>query len=395
MQVLLVDPHDRLPWGVAEFLSQSGWDVQAACDYRSAHDAAEAAPPDAMVVPVPAAGRQPADRDEFRKLVGTIRERQVATVLVSAGPATPSLDDLPYADTAAGDVTKEEIRGRLSTLMRYHTVICGMERELNSMRRLSKRLNQHFAEVDQEMRLAGRLQRDFLPRIEGPIGPARFATMFRPATEVSGDIYDVYRVDEDHVAFYVADAVGHGVAASLLTMFIKEAIVSKRIVNGSHEIIDPSQTLYGLNEALASQMLPNCQFVTACYCLLNTRTLELACCRGGHPYPFLVEPDGTLVELKPSGGLLGLFRDEEFETHRVRLRPGQKLVLYTDGLELAFAPDPQRQDSHTYYREALRQLAPLPVEEIVAHLHDQLDNESGSLNPHDDVTVVAMEVLPS
>ena len=49
----------------------------------------------------------------------------------------------------------------------------------------------------------------------------QFHTLFRPASHVSGDLYDVMRLDEDHIGFYMADAVGHGMPAALLTMFIK------------------------------------------------------------------------------------------------------------------------------------------------------------------------------
>ena len=133
-----------------------------------------------------------------------------------------------------------------------------------------------------------RLQRDFLPRITGPIENVGIATIYRPASSVSGDIFDIFRIDEDHTGFYIADAVGHGMAASLLTMFIKRAIVPKRVDGNDYVILTPSETLTNLNDALADQSLPNYQFVTACYGLINHRTLTLQYARGGHPYPLLI-----------------------------------------------------------------------------------------------------------
>ena len=98
-------------------------------------------------------------------------------------------------------------------------------------------------------------------------------------------MFDVVRIDKDHTGIYIADAVGHGLAASLLTMFIKRAIVPKREADHGHTVLDPAEVLTVLNDVLAEQSLPNCQFVTACYAVLDHRTLTLRYARGGHPAP--------------------------------------------------------------------------------------------------------------
>ncbi|HUU82709.1 MAG TPA: SpoIIE family protein phosphatase [Phycisphaerae bacterium] len=394
MQVLLVDPScEHLPDGVADLLTESGWQVQAADDYRSAVERAHSGQVDAIVLPMHVRGRPPgADRE----LVGLLREidsRRIAAILIGDGPAESLLQEASLIDFASTGVSKEEIRARLTTLTRYQALVRSMESELTNMERLGKRLNQHFAQVDQEMQLASRLQRDFLPHVDEPIGPLRFAVVYRPASWVSGDIYDVFRVDEQHVAFYVADAVGHGMAASLLTMFIKKAVTGKRVRADGYELLDPSQSLSLLNDALAAQSLPNCQFVTACYCLVNTETLELQYARGGHTYPLFVSVEGRVTELKSTGGLLGLFPGEEFITKSIRLKPGEKIILYSDGLEFAYKPREEGADKWSYHRRVFESLAHLPVTRIASDISTRLDQEAGSLNPHDDVTVVAMEVM--
>jgi serine phosphatase RsbU (regulator of sigma subunit) len=267
-----------------------------------------------------------------------------------------------------------------------------MDRELANMQRLGKRLNEYFAQVDEEMRLAGRLQRDFLPQHLGPIGPVTFAALYRPASWVSGDLYDIVRVDESHVAFYVVDAIGHGMAAALLTMFIKRAVTTKRIRPDGYELLEPSETLALLNDALAGQTLPRCQFVTGCYCLLNLETLVLRFARAGHPHPLLVDEDGGVTELHTQGGLLGVFRGEDFPTRQVQLRPGEKVILYTDGLELAYAPERYHSDPVAYYRAIFDGAAAAPAAELIRKLNADINEEAGSLHPRDDVTVVAMEV---
>ena len=393
MQVLLVNPDTRLPSGVAACLSEDGWAVAVANDYRRAAEMAQEEGVMAVIVAHPRDGQvdAAAERD-YQHLMRAVGTRRIAAVVISddAGPA--KLPDETLVDVARREVTKEEIRGRLATIRRYHSLVRSMEREVESLQRISKRINQHFNEVDQEMRLAGRLQHDFLPRNVEPVGPVRFAPLFRPVTGVSGDIYDIFRIDERHVGFYVADAVGHGMAASLLTMFIKHAVVPKEITEKGYSILDPSETMANLNEALTNQDLPNCQFVTACYCLLNTETLELKLARGGHPYPLLITPEGGVTELKSQGGLMGLFRDATFPTTTVQMSPGEKLILYTDGIEVSFAPREDEARSWEHYRTVFERLAHEPVEEIVRQLETQLNAETGSLYPKDDVTVIGVQI---
>ncbi|MCJ7730115.1 MAG: SpoIIE family protein phosphatase, partial [Sedimentisphaerales bacterium] len=82
-----------------------------------------------------------------------------------------------------------------------------------------------MSSLTEQLRLAGQVQRDFLPSYLPDNDRLRWAAIFLPAECVSGDIYDVARLDEQHIGFYIADVVGHGMPAALLTIFIKQALV--------------------------------------------------------------------------------------------------------------------------------------------------------------------------
>ncbi|MFH0981921.1 MAG: PP2C family protein-serine/threonine phosphatase [Planctomycetota bacterium] len=393
MQVLLVDPETSLPRGMATCLAEDGWTVSTTADYKRATELTHQDHLAAVVVPQPKAGLADASvESDYRNLIRALDARRIAAVLLTDTPGRRNGRDGTLIDVAGREITKEELRGRLATIRRYHALVRRMEQEVANLQRIGKRLNQHFNEVEQEMRLAGRLQRDFLPRCVGPVGPARFAPLYRPVAWVSGDIYDIFRIDERHVGFYVADAAGHGMAASLLTMFIKHAMSGKETTPGGYRIREPSETLTNLNEALTEQDLPNCQFVTACYCVLNTETLELQFARGGHPYPLLITRDGQITELKSQGGLMGLFKGAAFPTAKIQMHPGDKLILYTDGIEVSFAPGDNEARSWEHYRSVFENLAHEPIEEIVRQLEALLNAETGSLHLKDDVTIVGMQI---
>jgi len=390
MQALLITSDDcPLPGGTSEMVRSIGWQVRTAGDYGAALRAASESDVDVIVMPSPGAQNGTPD---YQKLLRLIDVQRIAAFVIGESAAGAIGESRSLVDCLAPDVCLAELRGRFAMIERYQDRFRRLERELHNMERLGKRLNQHFREVDQEMRLAARLQQDFLPRLKEPVGNLRFSTLYRPANWVSGDIYDVFRVDEKHTAFYIADAVGHGVAASLLTMFIKRAVTPKRVEGDRYTILTPSETIAILNDALAEQELPNCQFVTACYCIFNHETRKLRCARAGHPYPILVTADGVFTEVKSTGGLLGLFKGAEFSTIEIELQVGDRLLLYSDGMELAFQEDSEELDTVAYLN-VFRSMSEKRIDDMVRGIEHSLDEETGSLSPRDDVTIVGVEVI--
>lgn len=263
--------------------------------------------------------------------------------------------------------------------------------ELNLLRRRDETLNFYLNRIDEELRLAARLQQDFLPKELPEIGPVRFHTLYRPAGYVSGDLYDVMRLDENHIGFYMADAVGHGVPAALLTMFIKQALITKEIVPGGYRLVPPGESLARLNQTLVDQNLAHATFATALYGVVNIRTLQITVARAGHPAPMLLRANGDIEPVQPDGGLLGVFPNETYDTAVVQLAPGDRLLVYTDGIEVAFgseAIDTER------LKAELKARTHMTSEDFLHDLCGHLDTQTGSLAPKDDVTAVFVEVLP-
>jgi serine phosphatase RsbU (regulator of sigma subunit) len=244
--------------------------------------------------------------------------------------------------------------------------------------------------LDEELRLAARLQQDFLPKFLPQVGPVHFHTLFRPAGYVSGDLYDIMRLDERRIGFYIADAVGHGMPAALLTMFIKHALVTKEIAGNTYRLLSPAESLGRLNTELIDQNLSQAAFATALYGIIDVQTLEVTISRAGHPAPLILRANGALETIDCDGPLLGIFPDESFSASSARLAPGDRLLLYTDGMEVAFC-DEQVVDSQRW-REELLARRDLPTEALLSAFADRIDNEAGSLAPKDDLTLLILEV---
>jgi len=371
-------------------IATRGCAVTAVPGVREADDEVLLGDIDAVVITE--AGSGAADEIALRRFLTRLDTKRIGALLLAEQWRDFDAGRMGLCRAAPTNAPAEELWGRLNTLIGIRPWVDRVEGELDRLQTLGATLNEHFLEVDQEMRLASRLQRDFLPREMPRVGPVRFAALYRPASWVSGDIYDVFRIDDRHLAFYLADAVGHGIAAGLLTMFVKYALLRQRVGDHAEIARVPAENIRTLNETLLAQQLQNCQFVTACYCVLDTETLTLSVSRGGHPYPIHVHRDGTLAEIESTGALLGVFPDQEFGTATVQLAPGDKVLLFSDGVELAFGPSPEGADVKEVYERQFRAVSHLPAEEMVEQLGQTIDCGEGSLNPGDDVTLVVVEV---
>jgi phosphoserine phosphatase RsbU/P len=268
--------------------------------------------------------------------------------------------------------------------------INALHEEVVALKCRDEALKFHMHRLDEEMRLAARLQQDFLPKKLPQVGKVHFHTLFRPASFVSGDLYDVMRLDETHVGFYVADAVGHGMPAALLTMFMKNALLTKQITTDSYHLLPPGETLARLNDSLVAQNLSYATFATAIYGVVDTHSLRVTFARGGHPNPIILRSGGVLERLQTEGSLLGIFAGEAFPELTVQLATGDRMVVFTDGVELAFN-DGTTIDSARWCDELWHRRF-LPTEQLLRELSTRLDREADTSALKDDLTMVIVEV---
>lgn len=244
--------------------------------------------------------------------------------------------------------------------------------------------------LTEQLRLAGLVQRDFLPSQLPNCEEVQWATTFTPAEWVSGDIYDIARIDEQHIGFYIADAVGHSMPAALLTIFIKQALAMRETKDNSYRIFAPTEVMSHLNMRMVGQKLSGYQFATCCYCLLNIKTRQLTFARGGHPYPILFRQGQSPQQLETRGALLGVFDNAEFAQQSVQLQPGDRVLLYSDGAESMIG---QLVDEKGFqFSQAILALQDAPISEIVdtlTKLADRRDLKPGEL---DDVTLLGLQI---
>jgi phosphoserine phosphatase RsbU/P len=278
-----------------------------------------------------------------------------------------------------------ELPAQVKALLRIkdaHNRLAGKTAE---MHRINKRLHQLHQQIDHELELAQRIQASLLPQSLPSVPHTRFARHYLLRDRVGGDFYDAFRLDEQHVGLYVADAMGHGVPASLLTILVKKGVRAKEIVGQDYRLVPPGEVLQRLNKDLIDQHLSEHPFITMAYALYNHQDGTFRFARAGHPYPLYVPHQGEPIFWRQDGLLLGVV-DADFPVYTYKLKPGDKVLLYSDGIDTGGFED-QPRGSVSLLACASRHRH-LPMQEFIDRLARDL---LGTSEQPDDLTLLGLE----
>lgn len=234
-----------------------------------------------------------------------------------------------------------------------------------------------------EVAIAQDIQKSFLPtNFPDPakVGFELFARIV-PAREVSGDLYDFFPLRDGRWAFFVGDVAGKGIPAALFIIAIRT--LSRHVAASG---TGPADTLARLNAALAEDNLTGV-FVTILHGVYDPATGEVALASGGHPAPLLRRGDGSVEEVPVAAGrFLGYAEGGlQLADHRLRLEPGEMLVLYTDGFSEAHPGDTTRMFGVPRLKEALAACdAGSPLEAVADRVRAAADDFVGRGRPQQD-----------
>ncbi len=209
----------------------------------------------------------------------------------------------------------------------------------NSFKSLTERMKNYIDDIqritadkeriDTELSLAKRIQTAMLPAIFPPY-PGRnefdiFALM-NPAREIGGDFYDIFLIDDDHLALVISDVSGKGIPAALFMMISKTILQSCAMLGKS-----PAEILTLTNEALCSNNETE-MFITAWIGILEISTGKLTCANAGHEYPFISHNSRFEMVKDKHGFIIGGLKNMAYSEYSLQLTPGDCIFVYTDGV---------------------------------------------------------------
>ena len=239
-----------------------------------------------------------------------------------------------------------------------------------------------------EMEIARSIQTSFLPETMPEIPGFDISAVMIPAMEVGGDFYDVVPVSDGRWAFVIADVSGKGVSAALFMAMSRTLIRA-----GLEGATDTSGALCTANHLIA-RSAPSSMFVTVFSAILDPGKLTLACTNAGHNPPLVVRGDsGEAVFLQEHGVAMGVLPDMDGTPEYVQLKPGDLVIMYTDGVTEAFDAGYIAFGEDRLVRVA-QDCRTLPAGVIRDRIIAAIREFTGTAPQSDDITLVVIRVLP-
>jgi sigma-B regulation protein RsbU (phosphoserine phosphatase) len=237
--------------------------------------------------------------------------------------------------------------------------------------------DQELNAIQEELVIARRIQLEILPPAFPRSSNFNVAARYVPMTSVAGDFYDFLVADEMRAGLFIADVAGHGIPAAMIASVVKMAATSQR-----SNVADPGALLAGMNAALCGNTQK--QFVTAAFVYLDVESATLRYSAAGHP-PMLLLRGCEVMDIEENGLLLAAFSFATYTTTAHSLRPGDRLMLYTDGI--VEAEDPNEVEFGRARLGALMlATAKLSPQEAVDHIVDAVQRWAKSQG--DDLTII-------
>ncbi len=251
-------------------------------------------------------------------------------------------------------------------------------------------------ELQRSIKAAANVQKSLLPS-NFPMGKyLSFNIKYLPCETIGGDFYDVFRIDEDNIGLFIADVSGHGVPSAMISIFLKQEIsyrVKRIVEDRKYNIVKPAELLKLVNESfIQSNIGEGFFYITMVYANYNITGKELIISVAGHhALPILKRADGKTEVVKVESYPIGWFNGVSYEDLVYTLNPGDRLVLYTDGIFDVLCNSYENITLNKRVQMVENLLESGDINEKLDSLIADYLNREGKLN--DDLTFMIMKIL--
>jgi sigma-B regulation protein RsbU (phosphoserine phosphatase) len=293
-------------------------------------------------------------------------------------------------------IAKPFDKDELSVRIRAGERIVKLERDLEDR---NERLSRALSVIHKDLESAAHLQQELLPKPIRNLSGFSFDWIFLPCTFVAGDTFNYIELDPDHISFYLLDVSGHGVQAAMLSFTLTKTLTSLAasaplIKDGCgiappRHFLSPAETVLDLNRRFQADE-ETMQYFTMIYGIMHTRDTRISLVQAGQPSPIHLRR-GKEPTLVGNGGFpVGLHPNATYEELELGLEPGERLILYSDGI--TGCTNRQGQEFSTQrLMDLLQQGQELPLRSLMERLEKSLRQWRGTDEMEDDVSLLAIE----
>lgn len=236
-------------------------------------------------------------------------------------------------------VNSDELRARISAGER----ILEMQRELSDKNRMITdtldQLRVAYDTIDKDLIQAKKIQQSLVPEFSRRFGESQVSLLLKPCGHIGGDLVGMFTPNDDQVAFYSIDVSGHGITSAMMTAklggylsstYFDQNLGMRLLTDGTYELRDPVVVAAMLNERLLADTGID-EYFTMVYAVVNLNSGVVKMIQAGHPHPLVIHQNGDAEFLGEGGVPIGLLADVAYSQFEFTLRPGDRLLLYSDG----------------------------------------------------------------
>jgi serine phosphatase RsbU (regulator of sigma subunit) len=249
---------------------------------------------------------------------------------------------------------------------------------------LHRQIVEQQRELESEVAMAAGIQMGLLPTAPPEVAGADVAGLCLPAANVGGDYYDLMLDEQGRLVILIADVAGHSIGSALL-MAMARSVLRREISQGGA----PAEVLAATNEAMFHDLVSAGLFITMFCARYDPRDRSLEYANAGHNPPVL-HSGGEILDLDADGAAIGILEDVEFEAKQAEVGPGDRLLLYTDGVPEAL-DDSGDQFGEERLRALVKEQQGAPPEAFLEHAYRTVRAHAGGAPQQDDITLVALQ----
>ncbi len=308
------------------------------------------------------------------------------------GETTISTGEVVEKEERIGDQVFSIKSSPVKDLSGYIYAVVEVFRNVTRERLLEKDLMQKNEKMSKDIDFAKKIQQSILPSKGIIHGKLKVDYLYQPSEILSGDMFDIQKIDEDHMGIYISDVVGHGVSASIMTMFIRQTMGSVMA-----ETTCPSEAISELHRSFLDLGLDDENYFTIFYAIINTKDKTMEYSNGGHnSMPCIVsrDEDGNKSAkfLEASGfPITYLFDKVDYEVHSIKINKDDEIVFFTDGIL-----ECKNIEKDLFGQDRLVESIESSKEETIASIEksvNEFKDEYGDID--DDITILKVEILES
>ena len=336
---------------------------------------------------------------EFRKIKG---DRPAYFILLTAQTDRQTLAE--GLDNGADDFLSKpfhvvELKARIRAGERVLTAQGDLIEKNELVTKTLDELQEVYAAVDRDLREARKFQQALVPEHYQDLGNADLSFLYHPSGHVGGDLVGLFRVSEQRYGVFSVDVAGHGVASALMTARIAghlnasspERNVALMIDDmGLYSMHPPDEVCRRLNTLLLNELETD-DYFTMVLADVDLGSGRITMSQAGHPSPAIQRKSGEVEFVSSFGMPIGLVPDAEFSSFEVKLEPGDRLFLYSDGVTECPLPNDEMVEE-AGFEEMLKAHKNVGGLDLMACVMRELEARSGLSEFPDDLSGVLLEL---